>query len=201
MYVAITRVIRCKSLRHGGFYWSVSHGDGRTSCGPCRDVRLSTGLNRVLRTYRHFRKSCLSLFHYFFLFSSNFSRFYRDFNQRNMLPIFKQTFPISRSLPLHTFRTLGIFRPQSTISTSYSTTIPPISSVSNAPLAPLPTTSLLRSLLLHSITSSPRTLKLGTKVMLANLETIDRNFLLKWGVDKTFYVSIKSPGPRHWCSC
>lgn len=30
--------------------------------------------------------------------------------------------------------------------------------------------------------------------MLANLETIDRNFLLKWGVDKTFYVGIKSLG-------
>lgn len=134
-------------------------------------------------------------------FSSNFPTSHHDFNQRNMLPFFRQTFPISRSLPLHTFRTLGIFRPQSTVSTSYSTTIPPISSVTNAPLAPLPTTSLLRSLLLHSITSSPRTLKLGTKVMLANLETIDRNFLLKWGVDKTFYVSIKSLGSRSWCSC
>lgn len=119
----------------------------------------------------------------------------------NMLLTVKRTFPISRLLPPRTLRPLGIFRPQSTISTSHSPTTTPASSVTNAPLSALPTTSLLRSLLLHSITSSPRTLELGMKVMLANLETIDKNFLLKWGVDKTFYVSTKPFRSFGWCSC
>lgn len=116
-----------------------------------------------------------------------------------MLPIAQRALLISRSLPLRTLRPLGTSRLQSTISSSPSSTpsivppSPPVNKDINVPLAALPTTNLLRSLLLHSITSSPRTLKLGTKVMLANLETMDKNLLLKWGVDKTFYVSILIP--------
>lgn len=113
----------------------------------------------------------------------------------------------TRTLPLRTIQSLTIFRLQSTLNSSAAAAIsssspsPPsqevVSKDAEAPLAALPVTSLLRSLLLHSISSSPRVLKLGTKVMLANLNTMDKNFLLKLAVDKTFYVrSPKSVRPH-----
>ncbi|KAI5842776.1 FAD-linked oxidoreductase-like protein [Tricharina praecox] len=65
---------------------------------------------------------------------------------------------------------------------------PPPTSRDTGPLARLPTASLVRSLLLHTITSSPTLLALGTKVMLATADNIDRIPPLKWVVDKTFYA-------------
>jgi hypothetical protein len=109
----------------------------------------------------------------------------------------QRTLLLARALPQRTIQPLTILRLQSTLNSSAATAISSsspspsqevVSKDAEAPLAALPVTSLLRSLLLHSISSSPRALKSGTKVMLANLETMDKNFLLKLAVDKTFYV-------------
>lgn len=56
------------------------------------------------------------------------------------------------------------------------------------PLARLPTSSLLRALMLHTVTSSPTLLGLGTALMLRAADKVDRIPPLKWLVDKTFYV-------------
>ncbi|KAH0613489.1 uncharacterized protein H6S33_005375 [Morchella sextelata] len=111
----------------------------------------------------------------------------------------QRTLLLARALPLRTIQPLTILRLQSTLNSSAATAISSssrspsqevVSKDAEAPLAALPVTSLLRSLLLHSISSSPRALKSGTKVMLANLETMDKNFLLKLAVDKTFYAQF-----------
>jgi len=72
-------------------------------------------------------------------------------------------------------------------------TPPPPPANTDAPLARLPTASLIRALLLHTITGSPTLLALGTKVMLKTADNIERIPPLKWAVDKTFYVCPTTP--------
>ncbi|PUU74569.1 FAD-linked oxidoreductase-like protein [Tuber borchii] len=116
-----------------------------------------------------------------------------------------------RKVPLAALgRRLGVIRFTSTISTRHSNTItpplpppqeapqlpggsfvvPPPVATSSYPLARLPTTSLLRSMLLHSITASPILYKLGTKLLMMNLDSLKERSLMKWGVDKTFYTQF-----------
>lgn len=58
------------------------------------------------------------------------------------------------------------------------------------PLARIPTSHLVRSLLLHTITSNPTLLKVGSTIMKKTADRIDYIPPLKWVVDKTFYVSV-----------
>jgi hypothetical protein len=69
----------------------------------------------------------------------------------------------------------------------------PLEALRRAPLAAVPTTSLLRSLLLHSMTASPRMCKLGTKFLTRNLNNFDKRGVMKWAIDRTFYVSVGIP--------
>ncbi|KAF8540458.1 FAD-linked oxidoreductase-like protein, partial [Trichophaea hybrida] len=55
-------------------------------------------------------------------------------------------------------------------------------------LSRLPTSSLFRALFLHTVTSSPALLGMGTKLMLKTADNIDHIPPLKWAVDKTFYA-------------
>lgn len=66
---------------------------------------------------------------------------------------------------------------------------PPVDNrTATPPLARLPTSSLLRGLMLHTVTRSPTLLGLGTALMLRVADKIDHIPPLKWIVDKTFYV-------------
>ncbi|PWW79120.1 FAD-linked oxidoreductase, partial [Tuber magnatum] len=111
--------------------------------------------------------------------------------------------------PVALARPLGVVRFVSTISTPSSNVIapppppqeapelsgrsfmapPPITS-SDYPLARLSTTSLLRAMLLHTITASPILHKLGTRLIMMNLNNLKNDGLMKWGVDKTFYTQF-----------
>jgi hypothetical protein len=64
----------------------------------------------------------------------------------------------------------------------------PQPSGSNSSLEKIPTTSLLRGLLLQTVTSTPALVGAGTKFLGSNIDTIQRNKSLKWIVDNTFYV-------------
>ncbi|TGZ85301.1 FAD-linked oxidoreductase [Ascodesmis nigricans] len=55
------------------------------------------------------------------------------------------------------------------------------------PLAKLSTQALLRGLLLHSVSASPILLNTGTKFLLSQAPTIERNVPLKWAINQTFY--------------
>ncbi|RPB03098.1 FAD-linked oxidoreductase, partial [Choiromyces venosus 120613-1] len=114
---------------------------------------------------------------------------------------------LTRIVPLGALaRPLGAIKFASTISTPSSNVItnsppppeapelsrrpsvgPPPVTASNYPLARLSTTSLLRAMLLHSITASPTLYKLGTKLIMMNLDSLKKGGLMKWGIDKTFY--------------
>ncbi|KAL7268787.1 proline dehydrogenase [Rhizina undulata] len=81
----------------------------------------------------------------------------------------------------------------STATTSHNEITPPgRSSFPEYPLTQLPTTALLRSLLLHSITSRPWLMGLGTKILLRSADGIEDPLMspLKWIVDKTFYAQF-----------
>ncbi|KAG0635302.1 FAD-linked oxidoreductase-like protein [Tuber brumale] len=71
-----------------------------------------------------------------------------------------------------------------------SSVAPPPIAASDYPLARLSTTSLLRAMLLHSITASPILCKFGTKLIMMNLNSLKKGGLVKWGVDKTFYTQF-----------
>jgi hypothetical protein len=45
------------------------------------------------------------------------------------------------------------------------------------------------------VTASPHACSLGTKLLVANLEKLNRKGLMKWAVDKTFYVSESEQVP------
>ncbi|KAI5789529.1 FAD-linked oxidoreductase-like protein [Pyronema domesticum] len=61
-------------------------------------------------------------------------------------------------------------------------------SLATRPLARIPTSHLVRSLLLHTITSNPTLLKVGSTIMKKTADRIDYIPPLKWVVDKTFYA-------------
>ncbi|KAI5813692.1 proline oxidase PrnD [Pyronema omphalodes] len=66
----------------------------------------------------------------------------------------------------------------------------PTSTPKPGPLARIPTSHLVRSLLLHTITSNPTLLKVGSTIMTKTADRIDFIPPLKWVVDKTFYAQF-----------
>lgn len=62
------------------------------------------------------------------------------------------------------------------------------SELCSAPLARLPTPALVRSLALHSATCSPPVMRMGMSVLQSQSDALSKEGLLKWAVDKTFYV-------------
>lgn len=86
-------------------------------------------------------------------------------------------------------RPRALARFQSTLTVpGTAATPPPPQKETDAPLSRLPTSSLVRALMLHQITSRPSLLSLGSKVMLKTADRIDSLAPLKWVVDKSFYA-------------
>ncbi|KAI5780056.1 proline oxidase [Geopyxis carbonaria] len=57
------------------------------------------------------------------------------------------------------------------------------------PLGRLPAASLVRALLLHSVTANPTLLKMGTKVLMSQVGNMERG-PVKWVVDASFYAQF-----------
>jgi hypothetical protein len=92
---------------------------------------------------------------------------------------------------------LSLCRFQSTLTVPTAPPPPPAppAATDAAPLSRLPTSSLMRALLLHQVTSRPSLMSLGTKVLLKSADNLEQLRPLKWMIDKSFYVVSPPPSP------